>query len=349
MKYGTDWREDVHDDEEASHAASAEQLAQVQRDRNERYGQGRALHRQAVGGVRAELRVRDDLEAVLPPELRVGPLVAGARYLAYVRFSHGNWEPTRKDRPDVRGIAVKLVGVPGRKALTGTEEPGTLDLLLIGTRAIPAVTAYEFVSLVSTAATGSELLLFPRLGWTIGYGRAFAIVKETLAGLKRPFPSYATGTYNSVVPFRLGPTACRFGLRPLQTEAPASHAATLTEELTQRLQQGLRRELQVQLYQDAASTPIEDPRVDWPSELVTVATLEIPPVDVTAGEGLAISEYVEKLSFDPWHTVEEMRPLGAMNRARKAVYFASTRERVTVPEPDGSETFEATAASASVS
>jgi hypothetical protein len=52
-----------------------------------------------------------------------------------------------------------------------------------------------------------------------------------------------------------------------------------------------------------------------------------------------VSEYVAALSFDPWHALEEHRPLGNVMRARNHAYRLSTQERSAAPEPDGSETF----------
>jgi hypothetical protein len=35
----------------------------------------------------------------------------------------------------------------------------------------------------------------------------------------------------------------------------------------------------------------------------------------------------EDMSFDPWHALAEHRPLGGINRARRAVYAASLKLR----------------------
>ncbi len=43
---------------------------------------------------------------------------------------------------------------------------------------------------------------------------------------------------------------------------------------------------------------------------------------------------MEKLSFDPWHALEELRPLGAMMRARAPAYRESVIARGAAPEPE---------------
>ena len=37
---------------------------------------------------------------------------------------------------------------------------------------------------------------------------------------------------------------------------------------------------------------------------------------------------VDQLSFNPWYTTDEFRPLGNMNRARKEAYRASAAQRL---------------------
>jgi hypothetical protein len=53
-----------------------------------------------------------------------------------------------------------------------------------------------------------------------------------------------------------------------------------------------------------------------------------------------LSEYVETLSFDPWHALVEHRPLGDIMRARNVAYRVSTQARKADAEPDGSERFD---------
>ena len=70
--------------------------------------------------------------------------------------------------------------------------------------------------------------------------------------------------------------------------------------------------------------PIEDPTVEWTSRWEQVATIEIDSQDFDFPERW---EWGNKLSFSPWHALEEHRPLGGINRARKIVYPASSKLR----------------------
>jgi hypothetical protein len=55
-----------------------------------------------------------------------------------------------------------------------------------------------------------------------------------------------------------------------------------------------------------------------------VATVRIPPQSFDSPEPLAFGE---ALSFTPWHSLPEHRPLGGINRTRRAVYRAISKQR----------------------
>src|SRR5204862_1267690 len=61
---------------------------------------------------------------------------------------------------------------------------------------------------------------------------------------------------------------------------------------------------------------------------VPVAILTIPQQDVSLAEKRARAREIEGLAFNPWNTTAEFRPLGHLNRARKAAYDASSAHRL---------------------
>jgi hypothetical protein len=66
--------------------------------------------------------------------------------------------------------------------------------------------------------------------------------------------------------------------------------------------------------------PVEDPTVRWKesqSPFVPVADIHIPSQEFDTP---ARNAFCENLSFNPWHAIEDHRPLGGLNRIRKAVY-----------------------------
>ena len=342
MLPGTDWQEIVP----ASEAAELERLAEQLRDLQRRRARGRpalrALHAKGQVGAEAELEVLPDL----PAHVRVGPFADLKTYRAFVRFSNGAGVRRADTEPDVRGIAVKVLGVPGRKLIPGLEQATTQDFLAILSPATPFRDAQEFVALV--LAADNQALLLPRLVWRFGPLRALHVLSQVLTGLSRPVRSLAANHYFSALPIRFGPYAVHYAFAPHLAAAdappPGEDPDYLAHELAQRLADGpVVYDFRVQFFVDEARTPIEDASREWreiDSPFTTLARLTLPRQDLSSPRARRAAELVERLSFDPWHAVEELRPLGNMMRARNAAYRLSTQERGAAPEPDGSERFD---------
>ncbi|HEX2688706.1 MAG TPA: catalase [Kofleriaceae bacterium] len=339
----TQWHEEVAPDEEVRFTRLAEQLRELQRRHTRRRGAGRALHRKGHIGVEASFEVLGDL----PAPARQGLFAKPGRYRAYVRFSNGASAHQADGKGDVRGIAIKVIGVEGTKIIPGLESAPTQDFLMNQ----PAVTPFrdpdEFVTFVRAAANPATAL--PKLLFGVGPRRLFAVGGALRRSLSIPVESLAAITFHSALPVRWGDYAGKYRLTPV---APARVAANgggrrgsdyLATELGQRLAAGpLGWDFAVQLYRDPVATPIEDSTVLWSDDAappVVVARLVIEQQEITSDRGRAIAAFIEKLAFDPWHALVEHRPLGAMMRARNHAYRLSTAERGAAAEPDGSETF----------
>lgn len=342
MPASTTWRENVAPDEAARFERYAEELRAMQRARAKGRPARRALHAKGQLGLEAELTVLPDL----PEAARQSFFATPGSYRAYVRYSNGSGGHQADRKPDVRGIAVKVLGVPGKKLIPGLEDASTQDFLLIHSPRTPVRDADEFLSLVRAAA--SPALLPVKLLSALGVRRGLSVLRDVVRGISTPVPSLATKHYYSALPLRFGPYAAKLALAPLEPPAPGarpgSSADYLGEELAARLRRGpVRYELKVQLYVDDAKTPIEDSSVEWreaDAPYITVAQLTLPTQDPSSERGRKIAAFVEQLSFDPWHAREDLRPLGNMMRARNHAYRASTEERKAAGEPDGSERFD---------
>ena len=96
-------------------------------------------------------------------------------------------------------------------------------------------------------------------------------------------------------------------------------------------------QLMVQVQDTNKTMPIEDATVLWQESdvpFVTVATLDIVQQTFDTPEQ---QQFCENLSFSPWNALEAHKPIGALNRARKLVYEASSNYRhqlnnTTVPQ-----------------
>ena len=328
----TDWKEAVAPDEATRFEVLAEQLAALQRARAARAQvTRRGLHAKQNLAAHARFEVLPEL----PDHLRVGPFAPRAAYPALVRFSNGSGAVQADARPDVRGMAVKLFGVAGRKLIPGMEDATTQDFLAILTPAVPFRSPDEFVWVVTASASPATFL--PRALFHLGPGRALSLLGALQKGLGRPVPSLAANQYYSALPVRFGAQAAKYTFVPLDGGgASGPTPEVLAEELAGRLKRGpLRWDFKVQLFSDERRTPIEDPTVDWDTPYLPVARLTLPQQDCASARGQRLSTWSDGLSYDPWHAVEELRPLGAMMRSRSAAYRVSNQTRRAAGEPAG--------------
>lgn len=338
----TDWQEVVAPGEAERLERLAERLRDMQRRRARGGRADRALHAKGQAGLEAEFTVLPDL----PDPARQGLFAKPATYKTYVRFSNGVGLRQSDRMPDVRGIAVKVVGVAGKKIIPGMENAPTQDFLAILQRATPFRDAEEFVWFALAAE--HPTLLLPRLVARFGPGRTLGLLRGIPSGVGRPIVSLAANRYFSALPIRFGPYAVKYALTPRATidlgAARGLSADYLAEELGERLEAGpVSYDFQVQFFVDEERTPIEDASREWPeaeAPFHTVGRLTLPLQAVESERGQRVAQFVEQLSFDPWHALVEHRPLGNMMRARNAAYRLSTQERGAAPEPDGSERFD---------
>jgi hypothetical protein len=326
---GTDWKEVIAPDEDKRFEYFTSVLSGIQAKAHA----GRALHAKGNLGAEATFEVLPDVAA----DARFGMFDSPKTYPALVRYSNGAPRRQHDKKPDVRGIAIKVIGVPGEKVIPGMESAVTQDFLAIRTPVTPVRDAEEFIKLVRAAQTPA-LLPFRLIG-SLGPVRAIQVIKGALAGFKLPTAPLAATQYYSAVPSQLGRYAVQYVVRP-HDPVTVSKGGELGEELAARLATTpVIYDLCVKFYTDAAATPIEDASVEWKGELVPVARLTLPVQDIASARGKAITEYVEKAAFDPWHCRKDMKPLGNMMRARNHAYRASTQARNAAPEPTAMPTF----------
>ncbi|MGW9074330.1 peroxidase family protein [Streptomyces yangpuensis] len=290
----------------------------------------RTFHAKAVLGVEnARLRFHEDL----PEALRTGFAVPGAEYPVTVRLSNASGVRQPDFAPDLRGAALRVEVGPGE----------VHDLLMTSFPVSHARDAGEFVAFAKAMAGADSRLrkgfaLFVALPLMVGRPAATRMRRNVVAGTRRTVHSLALETYwsrGAILWGDRGPV--RYQLRPAAGAPPAPAASGtdpdhLRRELAQRLRRGdVTFELCVQRYVDARRTPIEDGAAEWHEDVapvVPVATLTVPRQDVDTAEARASAARVDLLAFNPWHTSEDFRPLGNLNRARKAAYEASSAHRL---------------------
>ncbi len=333
----SDWKEEIPADETERFERYAKYLGDLQSKRGTGGTLDRALHAKANIGVEAEFEV----VAEAPEEARVGMFATPKKYRALARFSNGAARRQSDKKLDVRGLALKIFGVDGKKVIPGLEDETTQDFLAIRTSVVPMRDADQFMAIVRASSTPALLPL--RLIGSLGPIGGIKLIKRALAGLKAPQSALAATSFYSALPIKYGPYAVQFAFAAKDPASPIKLATgtQLGDDLAARLRERpVTYDFQIRFYRDPRSTPIEDAAVEWDSPWVTVGKLTLLVQDSTSARGTKVAEMVEKLGFDPWHAREDLRPLGNIMRARNAAYRVSTQARKSLPEPRTAPVFD---------
>lgn len=320
----TQWQENVAADEAQRFAGYGQQFAALQARKSKRYGKGRALHRKQLTAATGSLEVLADL----PEFARQGLFAAPGRYEVWVRLSNGGMDRAPDRTPDIRGLALRVLGVKGESAL-GNGPAVSQDFALINQEVFGFSSSAEFVAFVVAASQGMGTLvkhLFRSYGLFGGPARLVKLIGT----MGKPFAGFAVEPFFSAAPIACGPYAVRVRLVPAAGNGPATQGAKQDwgADFSDRLRaKSLQWDLQLQPFVDARRTPIEDASVNWPSPYTTVARLTLPQQDSASAQGQTLAAQVEGAVFDPWQALAAHRPLGDVQRARKVVYFESQKGR----------------------
>jgi hypothetical protein len=121
--------EKLHPDEASITTQIADAVEKGIRAQYQLGGARRDVHAKSTGFMRAEFRVNKDI----PSSLAKGVFVPGKVYQAVLRFSNGSGDPKQQadGHDDGRGLAIKLLGVPGEKLLETDKDALTQDFVMI--------------------------------------------------------------------------------------------------------------------------------------------------------------------------------------------------------------------------
>jgi hypothetical protein len=332
----TAWTEIVRQDEQTLFEGFAAEIRELQEKVAAGGPLARGFHNKIHAGLRAEFCVMPDR----PEQARYGVFSEARSFPAVVRFSNGVSFRNADTHKEPRGIAIKLIGVSGPKLLPGQEGAITQDFLATSHSVTSVVkNVGQFMAFVRATRHGGLLPVSPV---ALFRGLGFREAPRILLALRKSFAnkvvSMLTEQYSGTAPIKLGPYAVKFIVQPRDGGAgtnrhPESSEDFLHKDLVERLKSDIVLDFLVQFYVDDVRTPIEDTSVKWDTPLQKVAELRIPKCNPDSPEGMALTEEVDQLSFSPWHTTEEHRPLGNVMRARRVAYEASSVHRGHKPEP----------------
>ena len=276
---------------------------------------------------------------------------------AWIRYSSGSTALQSDLAPDARGMAVKVLRVPGQKLLEGEELARTQDFVMINSPAFFIRNVEEYADLTRYQGQGSQYGYFFQgslnpLKWRL---REFRLGSGLLFSNWPPINLFGTRFY-SMSAYKMGASNnVKYSAKPVscgdKKDVPDEWAIgrnALREHLEQYIEKSPACfDFMAQLQIPDQDMPVEDTTVLWSekqSPFVSVARIRIPPQP--AAKNME-NNFCENLSFTPWHSLPEHQPVGGLNRIRKAVYQGISRYRrcqngigFGEPKEDGSRQFE---------
>lgn len=293
---------------------------------------GRGAHAKGHACVKAYLDVVDDIS----PNLQYGIFAEpGKRYKTWIRFSNANSNFANHPdmNKDAHGMAIKVLSVTDAV----DTDTNNQDFLMADNPAFfsPDIDVYNRF----LASKNYISFFFPDinpLSWRI---REFYIALKTL---KTPPASPLMISYFSNTAYKLGENNIKFSAQPCtgkveQDAQDTTDADYLRKNMQARLEKNQACfDFKVQLQRPDRYMPIEDPSVTWreaDSPFITVAKLNLLQQWFDTEQQ---QFFCENLSFSPWNSLAEHRPIGQLNRIRKQVYKSSSeyrhrQNRVKVP------------------
>lgn len=287
----------------------------------------RDAHAKATGCARAIFTVNGDIPAQFQHSLFSRP---AAEYWAWVRFSNGDFLVQSDSKPDARGMAIKVMGVPGEPIAPELGKHGTQDFIMTNTEAFFNRNIFDYADdmtyLAKFERTRWFISLFPPRLHPKQFYRAVQTVSSRIDNPLQP-------QYYSMLPYQLGDTVLKYSVRPcpgmqFRKAEDKDNRDFLTVEMEHSLETGgACFDFMVQPQVPGSYMPIDDATAIWSqadSPFQPVARLTLPPQRIGSSEQ---REFCENLSMNPWHAVESWQPLGSLSKARRLVYNSVSKYR----------------------
>lgn len=286
----------------------------------------RAAHAKTLALLKGTFRV----EPHLPEVLKVGLFGEQKQYPAWIRVSSSSGKIKKDSKLEVKGLAIKVVGVKGDQYLR--DEKNTQDLILVNTPCMPLphIKAFRDALCVMNGVDlpGSLIALIRAISFKQLFHLLGSLRHETSPLLQK---------YYSITPYAYGPYIVKYCLVPTAAYPAHKHYPLgdtyLKDNMTMQLrQQPVYFDFMIQIRGSGMS--IEDASQIWnPLEApwIKVGELVIPKQRFDTVKRRQIAE---QLAFTPGHALKAHAPVGALNEARVQIYkeMASFRRSQKVKE-----------------
>jgi hypothetical protein len=297
----------------------------------------RDAHAKSHGCLKATFTVDNKY---LPKEYQKGLFSQNKSYNAYIRYSNNDHLPMRKDgKLDLRGMAIKIMGVEGKKIMKDYQYETTQDFLMYGSKVFFIKDNADYVGFIKGLRDDNA-------AFSLATQQPRAALKTLEAQFKiRNKINPLEIDYFSATPIRLGDlsdnerSAAKYSAKPcsnLQVKNTSKKKAHdyMRDNLYSSLEFHKKGcfDFQIQPQKFPSVMPIEDSTKRWPENrkmnrrkfqpYVNVAKIEFDYATNKNMNSKEMRNFCDDLSFSPWHTLEAHKPLGRTMRMRRDVYRA---------------------------
>jgi catalase len=289
----------------------------------------RGAHSKGHACVKAYFNINETIQ----PELQHGVFaVPGKSYKSWIRFSNakGGMKGNHDAHKDAHGMAIKLFHIYDDVLKKTDDGAETQDFLMHDSPAFFVANLEDYNQFLESE---DKIMYF--VAGINPFKWHLRELSHALETLKPPPVSPLWAHYFSNTAYKLGPHNIKFSAQscsiPEMTTAqnqtdPDFLQKVMADEL--QVEEGCFN-FMVQLQNPDKYMPIEDPSIEWKesdSPFIPIAKIRIPAQEFNSAEQ---HDFCENLSFSPWNSLDEHRPIGQLNRIRKEVYQASSKYRHT--------------------
>ncbi len=292
----------------------------------------RDAHPKHHGCVEAKLEIDNQK---LRSQHRVGLFENPGSYRAVIRFSNGDPNPLKSDREkDVRGMAIKVFGVPYDNYLTETgveQTTGIHDFVFMNSDRFFIKNPEHYGKFMDAVEGGGLSLAGFGIFSFLNPGDQFLSVLLKAFNMKVANPLDID--YHSATPYKLGPDSMKMKFKSCKSKKDTFDKKRGDNYLSEKLMTYLDGsdscfEFYVQPNKDPKRNDIENAQKHWSSKkspFIKVGKLYIPKQSKESIQ--ARNETCENSSFNPWRAPVANRPLGGVNRIRLEVYVKQAKMR----------------------
>ncbi|MBL4674086.1 MAG: catalase family protein [Arenicella sp.] len=254
------------------------------------------------------------------------------KYQAWIRFSNGSVPALVDTKNDARGMAIKVMNVPGEQLLPPLLAGKTQDFVMINSPAFFIRSTADYRELEKAVARGEPFSYFFGAHYLNPFEWRLRQLYLALGTRKTAPATPLSAQYYSMTPYNLGPNQIKYSAKACENyQAPGvdySQPNFLREAMKKVLsKQDTCFQFMAQIRKPNERMPIEDPTVEWSEEkspYVPIARVHIPKQGFDTA---AQNDMCEAMSFNVWHAVKGFEPISYFNLLRREVYLHTAAYR----------------------